>query len=74
MTSDITCQNGKRLRNTLIHYVPHPQAVPQLSLGKPLCGLVEVHFSKRDYAGMSQAIDEHVRRVAQALDDWSNQP
>lgn len=74
LTNEITRRDRKGLRNVLIHYLPLPQVVAQLSPAKPLCGLIEAYYPGYDYVAMSQAIDEHTRHIAKVLDDWSNQP
>jgi hypothetical protein len=61
------------LRNTLVHYVPPKRVRAQLSLDRPLCGLVDVNYPDYGYDRLSTAVDDHVQFVAQLLDDWSGQ-
>ncbi len=71
MSAELTDVSKKGLRNTLVHYKPRGAVVAQLTPSQPLCGLVEAYYPNYDFAGMSQALNEHTRLIAQLLDDWS---
>lgn len=70
-TALLTDATKKGLRNTLMHYIPRGAAVAQLALDQPLCGLVELYYPGRDFAGMATLVDEHVKLVAAAVDEWA---
>jgi hypothetical protein len=45
--------------------------VAQLALDQPLCCLVELHYPGCDFAGIATLVDEHVKLVAAAVDEWA---
>jgi hypothetical protein len=67
----LTDRSKKGLHNILTHHIPRGSAVAQLTMDRPLCGLVEAYYSDLDFGGRSKLVDEHTKLVVELLDDWS---
>lgn len=61
----------RQFRHTLVHYRPDGRVRDQLSLDAPLFGLVGAYFGE-DFTSFAADLAQHVRCVAQQMEDWSN--